>query len=186
MGVMSTDDSRPYWLVPARELGPSPGDFEEVRPLTADEQADLRRRLNAPGGARQVLTASERDHLARVPPVRDPVRVQAVRRRLRSAGPADEYAAGAVAALAFAEGGAEGPVSGERPRHRPPTGGDLGAEEALVQRVLRGRPLAADRPRPRSQAYMVGVEHTLMWLRCRTDDAPVPPDPDPDSEGLRG
>ncbi|MFI6576633.1 hypothetical protein ACIBFB_12595 [Nocardiopsis sp. NPDC050513] len=174
---MSAEDPRPYWLVPARDLDPSAGDYERVRPLTAAERSDLRRRLNGPGGARQALNASERDHLARVPAVRDAGRVRAVRRALRTAGRADEYAAGVAAALAFAAGDeSEGPVSGERPGTQPPVGGDLGAEEALAQRLLRGQPLAADRPRARSRAFLVGVEHSLMWLQCRTDDPPVAPE----------
>lgn len=174
---METEDPRPYWLVPARELDPPPEAVERVRSLTEAEQADLRRRLNMPGGGRRPLTAAERDHLARTGPVRDAALVRDLHSQVRSQAPEDEFAAGVAQALAFAAGEREGPVSGQGPAHHPPTGGELGAEEALVQRVLRGEPLAADRP-PRAQAFLVGVEHTLMWLRCGTDQAPLPLGPE--------
>lgn len=175
---MSSENQRPYWLVPARDLAPPPSAYEKVRPLTEAEQVELRSRLNAFGGSRQVLTASERDYLARAEPVRDMEQVARLRARLEEAEPTDEFAAGVGQALAFAAGEREGPVSGDTPAHHPPVGADLGVEEALVQRLLRGEPPAADRPpRPRAQAFLVGVEHTLMWLRCRTDQEPLPLDP---------
>jgi hypothetical protein len=175
---MGTEDPRPYWLVPARELNPPWEAMERVRPLTEAEQADLRRRLNAPGGHRLALTAAERDHLARVGPVRDTAQVRELRSRARSQEPADDFTAGVEEALAFAAGERPGPVSGRHSAHRLPTGTDLGAEEALVQRLLRGEQATGGQP-PRSyaQAFLVGVEHTLMWLLCRSDQPPVSLDP---------
>jgi hypothetical protein len=165
---------RPFWLVPASQRRPSEEAVREIRrPITPEEHQDLVRRLNAPGGGRIVLSSREDSYLDTLPPVRDAAEAARLRAALATETPG-AYVDGISDALAYAYGQAPaGPVSGEPPRVHPPLCGDLGNEEAIAYRVLRRQLVHTDHPVRTDTEYVTGVEHTLMWLQCRTDDWPL-------------
>lgn len=174
---MSDSDERPAWLVPVSEMEPPSEEWlaQVQRTLTPAEHEELLRRINAPGGAHVSLDIAERKHIHRQLPVRDAGAVARVRAYLAEEKP-NAFAEGIAAALAYAYGQAPtGPVSGEHPENAPPVCGDLYSEEAIALRVLQRNLVKNDHPVRTDPDYCVGVEHTLMWLQCRTDDPPLGP-----------
>jgi hypothetical protein len=163
------NEQRPAWLIPLSELEEE--DAEPLRTLTEQEGVELIRRLNST--ASRSVAPEEWEFLWGQPPIRYSADVARIRRLLDQEDNGSQYCAGVRAALAYAFGELPaGPVSGQKPRHHPPRCGDLDVEVEVVTDAIRGD---LDNPPSLTRDYMVGVEHTVMWLTCSTDDPPVGP-----------
>lgn len=173
---MSAPDERPggRYLPPlVEDLIAEAPPMPPPREITPEEGAELIRRLNAPRGDRLVLDVDQAHYISDQPPIRSPEAVAELERRLREEpGDGDFYRA-ICETLDFAFGRTPtGPLSGEPPKHTPPTCGDLYHEEAVALRYINRETLHTESPLRRSQDFAVGVEHTCMYLQCRTDDPP--------------
>lgn len=144
-------------------------------PLTDEEVAELRRRLDGPGGHRLGLSLRERTARRRQLPavIRTTERVQQLQRQVnresvdsRAGGRA--YAEGILAAIAWAGGHRpDGPVTGKLADDVPPTYAAIREEQVAaceVQERTRSSRHAMD--------YVTGVEATLGWLIALTDEPP--------------
>lgn len=159
----------PWWLKPASELNAMPQPDPEP-PLTMVQGMDLIRRLNAPGGASRTLTASEHEFVCAQPAIRDGAVVQRMVTAAQAAAESD-FVTGIQATLAYAQGRERrGPLSGRVPQTVLPLCGDLDIEADLAEETLAG---AADIPLPYPRDLLTGVEHTCLWLTCRTEDPPL-------------
>lgn len=148
-------------------------DDEDDSEHTPEEHAEFIRKVNAPGGAHITLSAREWGHRSKLPPVRDPAAVRELRASLAEEPPGNPFFDGIAAALDYAYGQTLiGPVSGEHAKSAPPTCRDLYGEEMIALRVIQRDLVKNDHPVPRHPDFVVGVEHTLMWLQCRTDSPP--------------
>jgi len=169
-------DERPVWLIPAAEWAqmhaatPPP----DTSPLDDTEIEELRRRMDAPGGAHLALTPREhRAWYRQLRIIRTPDRVRAVIRQVNadsthSTAEGQDYAAGILDAIAWATGGRrEGPVTGEAPDADVPRTGELLREMRAALDVLH-----RERDCTRPPAYVTGIEATMGWLVATVDDPP--------------
>jgi hypothetical protein len=146
-------------------------------PLTEDELADLRRRLNAPGGARLQLTYRERAARWEVGIIRPRevvanLRQQVQRERdlLRVRQSSRAMADGVIDAIDFATGATPtAPITGRRAENQPPAVNELTRVQVLAQDIAEGR---EPDPSGHGRDYAVGVEHTIMWLLASTEQRP--------------
>jgi hypothetical protein len=146
-------------------------------PLNEAERADLRVRLDAPGGAGLELSLREGEARWTMGIIRSPEavaelhdQVQAERHELRVSETSRAFAAGIVDALEWATGQTrQAPISGTLAEERPPAVRELSREQVVAQDVAEGRRRFN---RSGGRDYAVGVEHTVMWLLARTDQRP--------------
>ena len=159
----------PWWLTPASELVAAPAPPMEP-PLSVEQGLELIRMLNAPGGASHVLSASEHEFVCAQPAIRDHALVQLLA-ETAAREPDSAFVVGVRRTVAYAQGNqACGPLSGRSPRTPLPLCTDLDTEADLAEETLAG---AADTPLPHPRDMLTGVEHTCLWLTCRTDDPPL-------------
>jgi hypothetical protein len=152
-------------------------EWPDRTPLTDAERADLRARLDAPGGAALTLSLREREARWTMGIIRSREavgqlyeQVQAERHELRVSETSRAFAAGIVDTLEWAAGRTrQAPVSGSLAEAHPPLVRELSREQVVAQDVAEGR-RRSDRSRGRD--YAVGVEHTIMWLLARTNQRP--------------
>lgn len=145
-------------------------------PLTAEEKAVLRERLNnrRPG---ERLNLSFREKAARwelgIIRSREAVvemyqQVQAEYRELRMAPDSTEMGAGVLAAIEWCTGVTQqAPVTGEASQQFPPSTEEMSREEEVASEIAEG-----GRQHRRSRSFAVGVEHTIRWLLARTTQRP--------------
>ena len=167
---MTTD--KPAWLMTLDELAALPLPPEPPE-LTPEEGVALIRELNAKSRS---VTMEEYAFLAHQPPIRETAAVERALGHLREelrATPEDPFLKGVYDAFAWAYGHQQlGPVSGQPTEKKPPRWSDLGEEATAAADALTG---ALDHPPQLPQSYIVGVEHTMLWLQCGTDDPPAGP-----------
>lgn len=155
-----------------KEFGPI--EWSDNTPLTDDERADLRKRLNEPGG-RRGLSYREREALWRMGIIRAGAAVVELYQEVKgsldapSTSPTGRlFGQGILAAIEFATGVQPlGPVTGEPAEENPPPVGQLSREEERAADIAAGHVRA-----PVSRDFATGVEHTIMWLLARTDTRP--------------
>ncbi|SNS80108.1 hypothetical protein [Actinomadura mexicana] len=143
-------------------------------PLSDQERAELRKRLNEPGRQRG-LTSREQAARWEMGIIRPGPAVeelyQEVKRSLDapSTSPTSRlFGRGILAAIEFATGvQPTAPVSGEPAEENPPPVGQLSREEERAADIAAGHVRAQV-----SRDYATGVEHTIMWLLARTDTRP--------------
>jgi len=177
-GGTDRSGNKPIHLMPLKEwqaldTGAQPPD---TTPLTDEEKADLRRRLNAPGGAALKLPYRERAARWEMGIIRWPEDVQAVHAQVQAKQDLPqmprssvEYGEGILAAIEWATGTLRtAPISGEPSEEIPPSARQMSREAGRATDIAEGR-----ERHPRGRSYAVGVEHTLMWLMAREDDPPV-------------
>ena len=165
---------RPAWLIPLGEWRAMNADQApaEVRELDERERADLRARLNAPGGARLTLTPGEQAAYYEMGVIRSPEQVSGLVAQVRAEARADRreglaYAQGILDAVGWVAGRWPGPISDETPAGARPSMVEIKREESAAREAAEGR-----RTLLRPQGYAVGVEATLMWLSAGCDDPP--------------
>lgn len=167
---MTTD--KPAWQMTLAELAAIPLPPEPPE-LTPEEGAALIRELNVKC---RPVTMEEYAFLAHQPAIRDMAAVERTLGHLREglrATPEDPFLKGVRDAFAWAYGHQPlGPVSGEPAEEKPPRWVDLREEAAVAADALAG---ALDDPPQLPKDYIVGVEHTTLWLHCGTDDPPAGP-----------
>lgn len=148
----------------------------DTTPLTNEERAELRRRLNAPGGASLKLSYRERAARWEMGIIRWPEDVQAVYAKARDGLREGErplgtveYCRGIVAAVEWATGTLRtAPLSGEPSEEVPPPATQMSRERVLGTDIAQGH-----EQHPLGRSYAVGVEHTLLWLMAYEDDPPL-------------
>lgn len=168
-------DERPAWLIPLDEWQAINADLppSDTSPLTADELAKLRTRLNAPGGARIKLSLREHTAYYEMGVIRFSERITALLDQVRREARADPrhglaYPRGIIDAVNWATGKRrEAPITGDLSEGEAPQTVEIEREERAALEVLEGR---RDSIHPRD--YVTGVEATLMWLRAGCDDPP--------------
>lgn len=177
--AMSTGapEERPAWLIPLDEFTESFKDYvpPDRTPLSEAEQAELRRRLNAPGGDRLKLTFREREARYKMGLIRSREAIVAMYRQVKEEKDAPrfdaasrEFGEGVLAAIEWATGvEAHAPVTGTVPAGQPPTVPELLEEAQAAEEAAQRRRVC-----PRGWSYAAGVEHTLLWLLARTDTRP--------------
>lgn len=164
---MTSPDRR--WLTPA-ELMQLPHPPAPPK-LTPEQGQALIRRLNETAG--DLESAEEWEFLADQPTIRYADDVDRIRHFLDQEDDGSQFYRGVRAALDYAAGRlAVGPLTGEPPEQIPPLHSDLGDEVSMAMDAFAGD---LDEPLPHSRDYIVGVEHTCMWLRCSTNQPPVGP-----------
>lgn len=137
--------------------------------LTSEQGQELIRRLNQTAG--ELESAEEWEFLADQPTIRYAADVVRIRQLLEQVDDGSQFHRGVRAALDYTAGRLPvGPLTGEPPEQIPPLHSDLGDEVSMAMDAFAGD---LDEPLPHSRDYIVGVEHTCMWLRCSTNDAPV-------------
>ncbi|MFE9247176.1 hypothetical protein [Nocardiopsis sp. NPDC006938] len=161
---------RPAWLTPVSELLAAPMPPMEP-PLTTEQGLALVRMLNTPGGASHVLSPSEHEFVCAQPAIRDHVLVQRLAEAVIVEEDGSAFVEGVRRAVAYAQGRERhGPLSGRSPRTVLPLCSDLDLEADLAEETLSGR---ADTPLAHPRDLLTGVEHTCLWLTCRTDEPPL-------------
>ena len=173
------ETERPYHLMPLAERRARNANLPrpDTTPLTDEEKADLRKRLNAPGGAALKLPYRQRTARWEMGIIRWPEDVQAVYAKVQDdlrehpemRQGSIEYCRGILAAIEWATGTLRtAPLSGEPSEEIPPSAGQMSRERVLGTDIAQGH-----ERHPLGRDYAVGVEHTLMWLMARTDDPPL-------------
>jgi hypothetical protein len=152
-------------------------EWPDLTPLNDQELAELRVRLNAPGGSRLTLTARESAARWKMGIIRPPEavvnlydRVQRERDLARTRPSSQKMAAGITDTIDFATGRTQhAPITGHPAEQQPPAVNELTRVQVLAQDIAEGH--HAD-PSGRGRDYAVGVEHTIMWLLASTEQRP--------------
>ncbi|MER6816444.1 hypothetical protein ABT299_44885 [Spirillospora sp. NPDC000708] len=153
--------------------------FKDVKPpdntpLSEQERAELRERLNKPGG-RHGLTYRERAARWEMGIIRPGPAVVELYQEVKSSLDAPStsptsrlFGRGILAAIEFATGvQPTGPVTGDPAEENPPSVRQLSREENRASDIAAGHVRAEV-----SRDFATGVEHTIMWLLARDDTRP--------------
>ncbi|MBG0826153.1 hypothetical protein HS048_36415 [Planomonospora sp. ID91781] len=163
-------DERPL-MRPWREIAAEAGPLPDMTPLTPQEREELRRRLDAPGGARKGLTAREQEARSRMGIIRSPQRIAEVETVAHAQMTDGPYRRGILDAIAWATGRRpRAPLSDRQSDNRLPSAQEMWREAILGEEIAYGRHELRRSQEHRS--YGVGVEATLLWLIARSDEPP--------------